>query len=85
MGILEYVLGGVLIALAAFLVVAVLLQTGKDKKLSGSIAGGADTYYNQSRGHRRDRILAITTTVVAVVFAVLVVVLYVLIANHYSA
>ena len=40
MGALEYVLGGILIAMALFLTVIVLMQTGKDKRLSGSIAGG---------------------------------------------
>ena len=43
MGVLEYVLGGLLIAVAIFLTVIVLAQSGKDKSLSGSIAGGASS------------------------------------------
>lgn len=82
MGALEYVLGGILIAMAIFLVVAVLAQTGKDKKLSGSIAGGSDTYFGKSKGRSWDKILARLTTVIAILFGALVVVLYVLIAKN---
>ena len=82
MGALEYVLGGILIAMAIFLVVAVLAQTGKDKKLSGSIAGGSDTYYGKSKGRNWEKLLARITTVVAILFGALVVVLYVLIAKN---
>lgn len=82
MGVLEYVLGGVLIAMAIFLVIAVLAQTGKDKKLSGSIAGGTDTYFGKTKGRNWEKILARLTTVIAILFGALVVVLYVLIAKN---
>lgn len=82
MGALEYVLGGVLIAMAVLLVVIVLAQSGKDKSLSGSIAGGTDTYFGKTQGRSKDKILARITTVVAVLFGALVVVLYVLIAKQ---
>lgn len=84
MTVLEYVLGGVLIAVAIFLTVIVLAQSGKDKSLSGTIAGGAssDTYFGKSKGQSREKLLARLTMVAAIVFAVLVVVLYVLIARQ---
>ena len=82
MTVLEYVLGGVLIAVAIFLTVIVLAQSGKDKRLSGSIAGGTDTYFGKTKGHSRDKILARLTTVVAILFGALVVTLYVLIARQ---
>jgi preprotein translocase subunit SecG len=85
MGAIEYVLGGILIAMAVFLMVIVLMQTGKDKRLSGSIAGGSDTYFGKSKGRSWDKILARITTVVAILFAILTVVTYVLIANNYGA
>lgn len=78
---IEWVLGIVLIVMAAFLVVAVLMQSGKDKRLSGSIAGGSDTYYGKSKGRSFDKILARLTTVVAILFAALVVVMYVVISK----
>jgi preprotein translocase subunit SecG len=84
MTVLEYVLGGVLIAVAIFLTVIVLAQSGKDKSLSGTIAGGAssDTYFGKNKGQSREKLLARLTMVAAIVFAVLVVVLYVLIARQ---
>ncbi len=79
MGIFEWIMGGALVVMAIFLLVVVLMQTGKDKRLSGTIGGGSsDTYYGQNKGKSRDRVLAILTTVVAIVFVALVVVFYVL-------
>ena len=43
----ELILGIVLALLAVAIVVLVLLQSGKDKKLSGAIAGGAETFFGQ--------------------------------------
>jgi preprotein translocase subunit SecG len=67
-----------------FLTVIVLAQSGKDKSLSGTIAGGAssDTYFGKNKGQSREKLLARLTMVAAIVFAVLVVVLYVLIARQ---
>ncbi len=79
MGIFEWIMGGALVVMAIFLLVVVLMQTGKDKRLSGTIGGGSsDTYYGQNKGKSRDRVLSILTTVVAIIFVVLVVVFYVL-------
>lgn len=77
MGIFEWILGGALVFMAVFLLVIVLMQSGKDKSLSGTIGGGIDTYYGQNKGKSRDRVLSILTTVVAIIFVVLVVVFYV--------
>lgn len=82
MTVLLYVLGAILMVMAVFLVVAVLMQTGKDKKLSGSIAGSSDTYYGQNKGHSRDKILSRLTTIIAIVFTGLVIAMYVLIARY---
>ena len=83
MGALEWIMGIALIVMAVFLLIAVLMQSGKDKRLSGTIGGGTDTYYGQNKGKSRDKIIAILTAVVAIVFTVLVVVSYVLIAKFY--
>jgi preprotein translocase subunit SecG len=84
MGVLEYVLGGVLIAMALFLVIAVLAQTGKDKKLSGSIAGGAETFFGKSKATQMDKILSRATIIAAIVFGVLVVAMYVIVSGVYG-
>ena len=75
------VLGILVIVFAVALVVAVLLQSGKDKKLSGAIGGGVDTYFGKNKGKTLDRVLPIVTTVMAIIFVALVVVLYVWIAK----
>ena len=79
---LELVLGIVLIVLAAFLVVAVLFQSGKEKGLSGSIVGGADTFGGKSKKAKKDALLNTLTTILSIVFAVLAVVLYIYIASQ---
>ena len=48
---MELPLGIALLVMAVFLVIAVLLQSGKDNGLSGSIAGGSDTGGNDGRRH----------------------------------
>ena len=77
---MEIALGIVLVVMAVFLVVAVLMQSGKDKKLSGSIAGGAETFFGKTRGTQYDKILSRLTTVIGVIFAILCVVMYVVVA-----
>ena len=77
---IEIAMGVVLMVLAVFLIVAVLMQQDKDKKLSGTITGGADTYYGKGKGRSLDKILARVTTVVAILFSVLVVAMYVVVA-----
>jgi len=76
---LETVLGIVLFVLAVILIVSVLLQSGKDKKLSGAIAGGAETFFGQGKGSKLDKVLPKITTAVAIVFAILVVVMYIVV------
>ena len=77
---MEIALGIALLVMAVFLVVAVLLQSGKDKSLSGSIAGGAETFFSKSKTATWDKILSRATFVVGIVFALLVIVMYIYIA-----
>ena len=78
---IELTLGIVLIVMALFLVIAVLIQQGKDKKLSGSIAGGSETFFGKGKGKSWDKLLSRLTTVISILFAVLVVAMYVVIAK----
>ncbi len=75
---LEIIIGILLLVMAVFLVVAILMQSGKDKHLSGTIAGGAETFFGKSKASTMDKMLSKLTTIIAIVFAVLVVVLYIL-------
>ncbi len=70
------VIGIILIVAAIFLVVAVLMQHGKSHNLSGTIAGASETFFGKSKSSTLDRKLQVLTTVVAIVFVVLVLAAY---------
>lgn len=81
MGVLEIVLGIVICVLAVVLVACVLLQSGKDKRLSGTIAGAAETFFGKGKSQARDKVLSRVTTALSFVFVILVVVMYIIIAQ----
>ena len=70
------VLGILLIIFSLFLIVAVLLQQGKNHNLSGTIAGGAETFFGKSKAQTMNKKLSVLTTVAAVIFVVMVIVVY---------
>ena len=74
---MDIAFGIVLIVASVFLIFAVLMQSGKSKKLSGSIAGGAETFFGKTKGKAMDKVLSKLTTIVAIVFVVLVLVVYI--------
>jgi preprotein translocase subunit SecG len=78
MGAIEYIFGGVLLFFAVFLIVAVLLQHGKSHHLSGSIAGGAETFFGKEKGKTIDKVMSKLTSVIAIIFVIAVLVLYVI-------
>ncbi len=71
------IFGIVLIVAAVFLVIAVLMQQGKSHNLSGTIAGGAETFFGKSKGQSVNKKLNTLTTVVAIVFVLIVLGFYV--------
>ena len=77
---LEIVLGIILTVLAVALVALVLLQSGKDKRLSGSIAGAAETFFASSGKKTDDKMLSRITTIGSFVFVILVVVFYLIVS-----
>ena len=66
--------------MAAVLIALVLLQSGKDKRLSGTIAGAAETFFAKGQSKTRDKMLAKITTAMSFVFVILVVILYIAVA-----
>ena len=87
MEILEYVLLAVLLVCAAFIIVAVVLQKSSDEGLSGTIAGGAETFYGKDKSGSSDRMLYRWTLIAAIVFAIAVLAVFVIqpdYANSYS-
>ena len=57
----EFILGIVLLVFAVALVVLVLIQSGKDKRLSGTIAGAAETFFGKSKSSDNEKKLSIAT------------------------
>lgn len=74
----QIVIGIILLVFAVFLIVAVLMQQGKSHNLSGTIAGGAETFFGKSKAQTINKKLSVLTTVVAIVFVLLVGTVYVM-------
>ena len=74
---MQIALGIILLVAAIFLIIAVLLQNGKSKGLSGTISGGAETFFGKNKGKTIDKKLSVLTTVVAIVFVVITLVVFV--------
>ena len=55
---------------AIALIAIVLMQSGKSAGLSGSIAGGAETFFGKNKGKTIDAILSKITAAAAIVFLV---------------
>lgn len=82
--VLEYVLLVLLLLSAVFIVVAVLLQKSSEDGLSGTIAGGSDTFYGKDKSSHSDRALYKWTIVAAVVFMVAVVAVFIIQPDYAS-
>ena len=80
--ILEYILIGVLLAAAVFLVVVVSLQKSDKEGLSGTIVGGAETYYGKDDSMKKDKKLSKWTVIVSIIFAVAVTTVYIIQPNY---
>ena len=81
---MEYVLLAVLLLAALFIIIAVIFQKSGDEGLSSSIAGGSDSYLNKEKAPSTERVWFKWTLVVSLIFAVAVLVAYV-IQPDYSA
>ena len=71
-------LGILVILVSIAITILVLMQSGKGKELSGAIAGGNNSYLGNTSLNQKDKILFRVTAVLAVIFVVLVLVLYVI-------
>ena len=78
MEVLSVIIGVLLILVALAIVGAVLLQSSKNARQSGVVSGGAEAFFGKSKGKAIDRKLNRITMVLCIVFAVLVVAIYVL-------
>jgi preprotein translocase subunit SecG len=74
----EYILLILLLACALFIVVSVTIQKSSEDGLSGTIAGGSETYYGKDKSMKKGRLLSKWTLIIVAVFSVAVVVAYVM-------
>ena len=68
---LKNVLIVVQIIVSLVLTTVVLMQSGKEAGLSGSIAGGAETFFGKNKARTIDGMLSRLTTVLAILFIVI--------------
>jgi len=77
---IEYIIGGTLLLIALILIAFIMLQQSKRKGLAGAIGGSSssDTYFGKNKSKTKERFYSKLTTVLGVLFAVLVLTLYIL-------
>lgn len=73
MTVVDYILGSVILLFAIIIIAVILLQEGKSKGISGTIAGGADTFLSRGKAKAVDAILAKWTKFIAIGFMALII------------
>lgn len=71
MGVLETVIGAIILLLSLIVIFVVILQEGHRSGINGAISGGADTFLSKNKARTVDAFLARWTKWLAVVFFVL--------------
>ena len=77
MQILMYVLLGILLVCALAIVVAVVLQKSNEG-LSGTIAGGSETYYGKDKSAKKGKLLFKISLIACAIFAVATLAVYII-------
>lgn len=72
MGVLEYVLGGVMLLFSVAMIIVIILQEGHQQGL-GVVTGGADTFFSKNKARSIDSFLSRWTKFFAIGFAVLII------------
>ena len=75
---LEWALLGILLVSALFIIIAVIFQKSADEGLSGTIAGGNETFYGKEKSAHTDRLWFKLTLIVSIVFVVAVLMVYII-------
>lgn len=63
------------VVLCILLIAIVLFQSGNQQGLSGSIGGGAETFFGKNKARSMDAMLAKCTSIIAVLFIITSIVL----------
>ena len=83
--VLNVVLCAVLLLSALFIIVAVVFQKSADEGLSGTIAGGNETFYGKEKSAHTDKLWFKLTLIASIVFVVAVLLAYVVQPDYDSA
>lgn len=81
----QYVLMSILLACAIAIVLAVTFAKSSEDGLSGTIVGGADTYYGKDKSAQNGKRLYRITMILTIVFALIVLAVYVIQPDYSSA
>ncbi len=77
MNAIQIILNILHIIFAVSIIIIVLLQSGKSAGLSGSIAGGAETFFGKNKGRTIDALLSKYTSFAAIAFLVTSILLFI--------
>ncbi|MGM9637838.1 MAG: preprotein translocase subunit SecG [Eubacteriales bacterium] len=73
------IVGVLLILVSIFLIFAVLMQSAKNSRMSGVVSGGgAETFFGKYKGKTIDKKLNKLTIIVSIIFAAVVIALYII-------
>ena len=78
MSTIQTVLAVIMIIASLFLTFTILMQSGSRQGMSGTISGGAETFFGSGKAKGMDAVLNKLTIIVAIVFVVLAIALNVL-------
>lgn len=81
MGVLEIVVGALILLLSVVVIFVVILQEGHRAGINGAISGGADTFLSKNKARTVDAFLARWTKWFAIAFFVLAIVANVIAFN----
>ncbi len=74
MGVLEVIVGALVLILSLVIIFVVILQQGRRAGINGAISGGADTFLSKNKARTFDAFLGKWTKYIAIVFFVLVII-----------
>ena len=74
MGVIELIIGILVIIVSLVIIAVILLQQGRRAGINGAISGGADTFLSKNKARTVDASLARWTKYIAILFFVLAIV-----------
>lgn len=73
MGVLEVIIGALVLILSVIIILMVVLQQGRRAGMSGAISGAADTFLSKNKARTVEAKLERFTKYIAILFIILVV------------